>query len=337
MINGAIDRIIGSVKKRGVRGFFASAFFDVVDALHNRFIRYRDRSGFKFSNNSRDKPRLVMVLAGYKPLLWPLVLDRLSEICPDDTDVCIVTAGKHVESLKALSHGRGWSYLSVEKNKTGLALNLAVKLHPCADLIHKLDEDVFLAAGYFERMESGFCRIRTDGIYDPGICVPTLNVNGVSYRWFLERLDLLESYERQFGKALISCVGVPAHHDPSAAVWIWTRSLPFDEVSSRFSRVNDEINSTYELIGTRFSIGAFLIERSFYDQIEGLRSSWREGILGVDEEGLCEACVLYSRPMFYLKDVLAGHFSFFPQEKGMLDSWDTFSQLDPRTFPDSRR
>ncbi len=338
MKNSLAYRLVASVRKRGVLGFLFSAFFDAVDVLQKHLFKYRDNSSsFEFVNNLRNEKRLVIVLAGYKSNLWPLTLDRLANVCPDDTDVCIVTAGKNDEALKTLSQGNGWSYLSVNKNKTGLALNIAVKLHPCADLIHKLDEDIFLAGSYFESMEAGFCKVRNDGVYDPGICAPTLNVNGVSYRWFLEHLNLLSLYEDRFGKALVSCGGVPAHYDPDAAVWIWSRSLPFDEVSSQFCRDSNGSGRGYELIGTRFSIGAFLIERSFYDQIGGFRSSWREGILGVDEEGLCEACIRYSRPMFYLKEVLAGHFSFFPQEKGMLENWKTLSELDPRTFPESRR
>jgi len=36
--------------------------------------------------------------------------------------------------------------------------------------------------------------------------------------------------------------------------------------------------------------------------------------------------------MFYLKDVLVGHFSFFPQEKTMMESWKVLADLDPLTF-----
>lgn len=333
MSNDIARRIISSMRNRGVTGFFVSAFFDVVNAFSKFFSTYRDNSsGYYFLNNSGNKKRLVVVLAGYKPKLWPLTLARLSHNCPDDMDVCIVTAGKFDADLISLSKAKGWSYLSVRKNKTGLAINLAVKLHSFALLIHKLDEDVFISEDYFDRMEAGFNSVRDNGLYNPGVCTPTLNVNGVSYRWFLEFLGVLNEYEERFGRALVSCGGVPVHHDPSAALWIWTKSLPFDDISSRFRHASSKEECAYQLIGTRFSIGALLIERSFFEQIGGFRSSWRGGILGVDEEGLCSACVMHSRPMFYLKDVLVGHFSFFPQEKTMMESWKVLADLDPLTF-----
>jgi len=272
------------------------------------------------------------VLAGYKPLLWPLTLRRIAIYAPSDASSCVVTAGKKVDELAALCKANSWTYISVRENKTGLALNKAIAAHPASRWIFKIDEDIFVSKDFFTDMRNGYESIVADGQYRPGFCAPTLNVNGISYISFLEKLEKSSEYFKKFGELRAACDGVHAHYDPIAALWIWKLSLPFDEIAARFRDQAKDTVSNKHLIGTRFSIGAILLERSFLDQIGGFRSSWRQKMLGVDEAALCMACVEHSRPMFYLSNVLAGHFSFYPQEHTMLEALPRLAELDPVTF-----
>jgi len=271
-----------------------------------------------------------VILAGYKPAIWPLVLRRVAKYAPKDHAVCVVTAGKSEPRLAAFCAKQGWCYVSVKKNKTGLALNKAIALHPKARWIYKLDEDIFIPAGFFQGLRRGYERIVKEGIHRPGFCSPTLNLNGVSYRHFLDATGNTNAYKKKFGELAVACDGVKAHYDPEAAVWLWRRTLPLEKVAIKFSKRKGP--DQYFLSATKFSIGAILLERDFLDSIGGFRSTWRQRMLGIDESFLCAACVERSRPMVVLKDVLAGHFSFYTQEKAMLAALPELAALDPDCF-----
>ncbi|MCW0202496.1 MAG: hypothetical protein OJI74_11545 [Rhodanobacter thiooxydans] len=328
-----MHRLSASLKKRGLSGLLVHALMDLAKPLQSFLIRMRDHTG---SARTVGEPivseSLIVILAGYKPRLWPLTLRRIAKYAPRSAAVCVVTAGKFDRDLEKFCGERGWCYMSVSKNKTGLALNKAVALHPAAKWIYKIDEDVFIADGFFDDLRAGYEYIQSEGLHNPGFCAPLLNVNGISYLTFLERIGATEDYHERFGEIRVSCSGVHAHYDPEAASWLWRRSLPFDPLARRFRQFEPSLVPDPIMIGSRFSIGAILLQRDFLDAIGGFRSTWREGILGVDESALCVACVEQSRPMFYLRNVFAGHFSFFPQERGMMEAWPELEQLDPIAF-----
>ena len=325
-----MNRMAVSFRKRGLSGFVTHIFLDIFSAIAGRLAWMRDNaSSVRLTGSVRDSESLIVILAGYKPVIWPLVLRRIAKYVPRDAAVCVVTAGKSEAKLAAFCAGQGWCYLSVAKNKTGLALNKAVALHPKARWVYKLDEDIFISAGFFEGLRRGYEHILKEGVYKPGFCSPTLNLNGVSYRHFLEATGNTDEYLKKFGELTVACDGVKAHYDPDAAVWLWQRTLPLDQVAKTFSA-----QSGYFLSGTKFSIGAILLERDFLDSIGGFRSTWRQRMLGIDESFLCAACVERSRPMIVLKDVLAGHFSFYTQEKAMLVALPALAAQDPACFGD---
>jgi len=325
-----MNRMATSFRKRGLLGFITYLFLDILSAIGGRLAWIRDNSSsVHLIGSVRDSDSLIVILAGYKPVIWPLVLRRIARYAPKDAAVCVVTVGKSEAKLAAFCTEQGWCYLSVAKNKTGLALNKAVALHPGARWVYKLDEDIFISAGFFEGLREGYERILKEGMYKPGFCSPTLNLNGVSYRHFLDVTGSTNEYLKKFGELAVACDGVKAHYDPDAAVWLWQRTLPLDQVAKTFSA-----QSGYFLSGTKFSIGAILLERDFLDSIGGFRSTWRQRMLGIDESFLCAACVERSRPMIVLKDVLAGHFSFYTQEKAMLAALPALAAEDPACFGD---
>lgn len=325
-----IQKIFKTVRKRGILGALGAGLADLGEIAARRLAWLRDHhSSFQFEDRSSGKSTLIVVLAGYKPYLWPATLARLEKHSPRDADVCITSAGLFSSELKDMCAYNNWSYLSVSRNSPGIALNKAILLHPSADFIYKLDEDILIGNDFFYLLREGYDLAWKESLQEPGFCAPVLNVNGISYRIFLRKLGLESAYQLKFGKLLTRCDNLPVHSNPSTAWWLWQNSLPFDEKAAQFAK--SSIN--YSTCSTRFSIGAILFRRSFIKKIGGFKSSWHPGVLGVDEDMLCRDCVSESRPMYIIESALAGHFSFYPQETLMREKLPEMSNLDPATFP----
>jgi len=260
-------------------------------------------------------PRLLIVVAGYKPSLWPITLQRLKTHVPPQTDICVVAPGKHVPELAAFCTAAGWSHLATRENRLSLAQNIAIEAHPTAKLIHKVDEDIVVSEGYCETLEAVLIHADRLGECDIGFVAPTLNVNGFSYRTFLKFIapEMLDEFKRQFGDARTSCVRTAAWANPLAAQFLWEQILPFDNTAARF-RARPV---GYDVCPHRFSIGAMLFRRRIWDEIGGFSiASERE--LGIEEADLCAFCCDQARLMLVSHQTLAGHVGFFPQTAHML-------------------
>ena len=277
---------------------------------------------YTFINRQHGAPNLVVVLIGFKPKLWTCVVPRLHQALTATSslarefDVCLVTPGSFNPHVASLAQHHEWSYLHTAANRVSLAQNLAVLIHPSAKLIHKLDEDIFLPPFFFEQMLASYARVKQEARYRIGFCAPLLNVNGYSYIPFLERLNLTEEYRDRFGELTTAANGVRIQYDPNACRWIWEHTLPFDETAEKIASQGFR----YSTIPHRFSIGAILMERPFWEQLGGMHNTVAGGpkALGSDENYLCRECVASSHVMICFEHILTGHFSFGPQEAGML-------------------
>lgn len=325
-----IMKVFKSVRKRGIWGVLKAGLIDLIEIAGGRLAWLRDhQSSYRFIDRRSDKNTLIVILAGYKAYLWPATLARLEKYSPRDADICIASPGIFSTELEDMCARNGWSYLSIKRNSPGIALNKAISLHPSSDFIYKLDEDILVSQNFFHSLREGYDLTWQESLQEPGFCAPVLNVNGISYRIFLRELGLESAYQEEFGKLLTRCGDLPVHNNPSAAWWIWKNSLPFDEKASQLAR----LSGSYSICSTRFSIGAILFRRSFIEKVGGFKSSWHSGVLGVDEDMLCRDCVSESRPMYIIESVLAGHFSFYPQESFMKGKLPEMSDLDPKAFP----
>lgn len=297
----------------------------ILAALNIRRIRWLNfRGSCKFIDRSKGAHSLLIVIAGYKSYLWPLTLTRLTRFVPAHIDVCIVSSGLYSAPLAELAVDYGWSYLYTKVNKVSLVQNLAIAKHAKANWIYKLDEDIFISDKFFDKLLEGYLRIKDEGLYDPGFCSPLINVNGYTYIHFLHSLKADDEYKAKFGELKHAVRGIKAFYSGEAAKWLWEKSLPFDEIASYVT--SQPFN--YSAIPHRFSIGAILIERKFWEAIGGFRVPFIGVGLGTDEKYLCKDCVEMSRPMLAIHNVFAGHFSFGPQEASMKEYFpEIFSQL----------
>lgn len=273
----------------------------------------RLNSKHRFEDRQQNKSELLILICGYKQELWPFLFERLERaLIP--MDVCIVCPGfeEHAQ-LERKAEAEDWSILLCKKNQVSVAVNLAVKKHPKADRIFKVDEDMMLPKGFFSDMLSLLGRLDQEA-QDFAYLAPLINVNGYSYHRLLDQLSKRKEYEERFGPATSSCMGIPAWSDPEAASFLWDICQPFDQIAAE---LNKKSNS-YTVCPHRFSIGAILFHRKLWQDIDYLETG-REGQLGLDEKQLAEYCSNHSKLVAVSEEILAGHFSFGPQWPGMLE------------------
>jgi hypothetical protein len=287
--------------------------FSAVDAysrLHGRF---------GLENRQSEAPVLICMLAGYKPDLWRIVMPRFKRALPE-ADVCIVSPGCRSEALAAICRSEGWSYLSTSLNDVALAQNICYRLHPAADMIIKLDEDMFLLPDTINNVLAEYKKIKAAGIVAPGFVAPMIPLNGFCYRHLLEALGLLGEYEARFGRARLATSGLPIHTDPVAARWIWEHTSPLSVTAARLRATEPQCL----LCPIQFSIGLIGFERRFWELVGYLKVHRRLHLAGIstlggDEAYLCARALELSRPGVVTTAALAGHFSFGPQYQAQKD------------------
>lgn len=269
-----------------------------------------------FENRSQGEKYLCIMLAGYKDYLYPAVLKRLKEYQMKNMDVCIVSSGKYSDELDKICAHNEWSYLSTKENNVSLVQNVAIKLHPQAKYVFKLDEDIFITEGYFEKIIRAFEHAHNER-YIPGVIAPLIPINGYAHVRVLEKLELVNEYEKRFGELKYSAGhDRPIESSPEVAKFFWGDGdiMPsIDDMNLRFGM--DPIEE--RPVPIRFSIGAVFFTRELWEDMGGFSVNRKTNDLGKDEEELCSYCCLKSRPLLVSENVLVGHFSFGPQNEAM--------------------
>lgn len=286
--------------------------------------KYKDEkeieNKFKFhgqvKNRSKDSEKLCIILAGYKEFLYNEVFQRIEKYTPQDIDVCVVTSGLYSEVIDAMCETNNWSYISTEENNICLVQNVAIKEHPKAKYIYKLDEDMFITDGYFEKMLEAFKQMKK-GPYNVGVMAPLIPVNGFGHVRILEKLGLIEKYTELFEKPIYaSGPERMIENNPETAMFLWGKGgyVPsIDQLNEMFSKEETQITPC----PIRFSIGAILYERSLLEELGYFTVERDISGMAQDEIELCTYCCIKSRPIMVTENVVVGHFSFGPQTNGM--------------------
>lgn len=288
------------------QGISYEIFYSIEEKLQeNNFA-----GEYQFINRSKTKEKLLIVLAGYKEYLWDDVFGRLKATIPEDMDVCILTAGYENSVLVDMCEKQGWSYLYTYENKLSLTQNLAIQMHPAARLIYKMDEDIFTTPGLFEELLDTYHYVEKENKYAIGFVAPIMAVNSYGYRRILERFCWLEEYEKKFGNALLGRGAI--FHNSDVAVFFWNKTLPINFFAKKVEQGKQKFSICYH----RYSIGCILMSRDVWEKIGGFKVA-PEGVLGVDEENLCEWCMNNSYAIIIAEKAYAGHFSYGPQTERM--------------------
>lgn len=276
--------------------------------LKERMFRHNIKGKYRFTGRAHGYGKMCILLIGYKQFLWDDILSRFRKFIPSDVDVCLVSSGMHLKELEDIASSHNWSYLSTRRNNVCLAQNIAISLFPEAEYIFKMDEDIFLTEGAFDRLTATMERVDRETPYTVGICAPLLNINAYGYRRILELTGKLNDFESRFGEAeMMSGQKSLIESTPEIAGYMWGEGSPLpsiDELNAAFADTQ-----TYSICPVRLSIGFMVMKRSFWEFIGGFPVVFGNG-MGLDETVLIGACSAFSHVVAVAENSVAGHFAY---------------------------
>lgn len=284
----------------------------ILERLYKREnLKRRLSKDYEFINRSKDKKKLLIILAGYQEFYWNVLLERVNKYTNNDVDICVVIPGSpHKNTLKEICEKYNWSYLYSKHDRLGLVQNIAINLHPNAEFIIKIDEDIVVCKNYFENMIDAYNKVKISTRNKVGIVAPLINVNGYSYIPFLESIDKIKDYDKKFGRAIYSCTNEKVHLDSDAAIYLWENSIPFDKTAELIKQKN---NGKISICPHRYSIGMILFKRSFWEEMNMFEVG-KDEELGLEERQICEYCNRTSQVIVIAEDVFIGHLGFGKQK-----------------------
>lgn len=280
------------------------------------------KSPYRFIDRSRGSASMCMILAGYKPSLWDDVFARLANAVPDDFDVCVLSSGLFDERLEKVAEQYGWSYLSTEVNQLAHIQNKAIELHPEAQWVYKVDEDIFVTEGLFEGLRAGYERVSATTCWRPSFAAPILNVNTYTSLRLLDLCGLTEDFVAQ-GLCEAAYTDGITHNtglleDPRVARYMWGESQDVLADIDVLAGALALQPFRYSLCPGRFSIGVILFERATWEAFDRFPVNARKNGLGDDEEHVAKFACLTGRPILICENLLAGHLGYGPQTQDML-------------------
>ena len=271
---------------------------------------------FKFESRKKDFSKLCMIIAGYKPFTYDILFKRIKMYIPDDIEVCIVSSGIYDKELSKIAEKNNWSYISTKRNCVSLAQNIVINEFKKAQKIYKLDEDIFVTEGYFETLEKTYSECEKNGEYKVGIVAPTIPINGFGHLKILEKYDLVDYYTEKFQRPLYAAGNHRMiENNPEVAKFFWgigERVPSIDQMNKDFRAEK----FSYSACPIRFSIGAILFTREFWDEM-GMFYVKKGTCMGIDEEQVCSYCINTSKAIIVSNNSVVGHLSFGGQNEEM--------------------
>lgn len=285
--------------------------------LKEKYSKHNIKGKYRFTDRKKDRPKLVLLLIGYKRQLWDDILPRFKSQLDDDMDVCLVSSGRYFDELENLARENDWSYISTKKNNVCLIQNIAISLFKKASLIFKVDEDIFLTKDAFKKMESAMVRAQEESPYNIGMAAPLLNLNAYGYYRILEKLGKLSDFESRFGKAKMAAgrdQAIETSGDIACFMWGEDGTIPhIDKIDELFS----QSNPSWSICPIRLSIGCILYKRSFWEDFGRFPVVIGDG-MGLDETIMIAAGAALSQTMAVAEDCAVGHFGYKDQGAEMM-------------------
>jgi len=130
-----------------------------------------------------------------------------------------------------------------------------IELHPQAEYIIKMDEDIFIGKDFFKGMLQGFHRIEKEGDHRIGFAVPVIPLNCCGYVSYLQAIGKKEEYEQRFGRAYKSRFSAVFNLE-EVAEYLWELMGNFDRMSARFAE-----RDGYCVCDCYFNIGCIMYTR----------------------------------------------------------------------------
>ena len=270
-----------------------------------------------FINRKKNYDKLLFVLAGYKPYLYEDVFFRVKLFAPKDMDICLISSGLFDGELNRIAKENGWSYLSTVRNCLTMAQNIAVALHPKAQWLYKMDEDIFVTKHCFDTLLETFCKIFQRDTYNISFVAPLIPINGYGHVRILQKLGMVGVYEKLFEKVKYAAVSNRMiGYSPDVAKFFWGEGgyIPsIDYMDEEFNRQD----FAYSPCPIRFSIGFMLMHRDIWNLMGGWRVPDEGSGMGLDEDQINQFCIMYSFAMIVSENTVVGHLSFGQQNEVM--------------------
>lgn len=281
--------------------------------LNEHVTLYRYDIPYYFTDRSKGKKYMCYMLAGYEPVLWENTIGRLEAFQDERVDYCLVSSGKEDETLEQIAEQNNWSYLFTEQNQVCYIQNLVVELHPSAEYIIKMDEDIFIGRDFFQEMILGFHQIEREGEYHIGFVVPVVPLNCCGYASYIKLSGKKEEYERCFGRAYKNRFSA-VFNVVETAEFLWDTMDTFDGMAGRFLE-----NDGYDILDCYYNIGCIMFSRERWMMMGKWPEIPNEAGMGRDEAYICQDNRNKDLAIYELKNVLAGHLAFGHQKKRMLE------------------
>lgn len=301
-------------------GFIPGYDFIHLDTFLSIFNLTENINGdYEFINRTKGYNKLLVILSGYKSFVWDSVFGRVERYLSDDTDVCVVTSGKEDETMKRLCEKNQWSYLSTNMNNVSLVTNMAISLHPQAEYIIKMDEDIFVTKGTFETLIETYNKVEKDSDYEVGFVSPIIPVNGYGYTRILDVLNIREKWEEKFGEIKITdCYKhhMTIHDNPEAAEFLWGKDNPAMSSIDNIQQKLQNSEFSYSICPVRYSIGLIVFDRNNWLRMGMFPVNGYEN-MGADEKRICDFCMMDGRAMVISENCIVGHLSYGPQHEVM--------------------
>ncbi len=281
----------------------------------------RIHAEYQFTDRRKKSKELLVILAGYKELVWDSVFARVKAYVPKHMDVCIVSSGLENDTLKAMCQENGWSYMSTIRNHVSLVLNLAIALHPEAEYIYKMDEDMFLTENVMQTMMNTYREAQKN--YEVGFVTPLIPINGYGYVRLLEIFGAVDRWEERFGELKYTdcyCHHRTVHDDPQAALFLWGEDNP---AMDNIDRMNGELQKkkmAYSICPIRYSIGFILFHRDNWIHM-GMLPVPESSNMGSDEIYLCKYCLMQARVMVVAENTVVGHFNYGGPQARVMEAY----------------
>ena len=281
--------------------------------LEETLVQERIEIPYQFINRQKGCKTLCYILAGYEPTIWDGTLARIEAYQSDQVDYCLVSSGKYDEYLAKMAERNQWSYLYTEHNQVCFVQNQVVELHPSAEYIIKMDEDIFIGKDFFRQMMSEFELAEKEGEYRIGFAVPCIPLNCTGYVSYLKAIDKLADFEARFGRAYRSRFSAVFSVEDTAE-YLWETMNTFDSMADRFSEF-----SGYEICDCYFNIGCIMFTRERWLMMGKWPVEKNSSGMGLDEMYIYQDNVEKDMSIYEFKGVLAGHLAFGHQKRRMLE------------------
>lgn len=307
---------------------------DTLERVCDKYILWwkRRRSfahKYIFEDRSKKSENLLLIVAGFQEFYWDTVFGRVERNCrqfDESIDVCVCVprgdlGGGILDNVRLRCEKLGWSLVYLYDDLLAQAQNTAIKLHPNAKWIYKIDEDIIISDQYFSKMKRGFLLAEKQLFAQMGFATPLLNLNAACVHHFLETTDKLSDMYKIFGDIKIRFPqeeNDPVHRSEDFARWVWNNSLPFDQVAKEVENTN--VGKIFQA-NVRLSIGAILFTRNYWEQI-GFFEVARTGAMGVEEGQMNAYSFNIMQSIAIVGDTFAGHLGFFSQKNACRELYE---------------